>query len=294
MLPVRKTDRYAPSPKGLDEARLIRQSFGFMKRRDHLLDICGKLSIALPAARVRLYEFIDYGVSGPLFRGVAEVGGMYANFNRLELPVAADWYSRHTLNCRRHGEPVLYPKSAPQPPPPRYAPWAFWHSDTPQEWIDILLMDHNQVVGKLSADNFRHPEKTVPERTGDCRTLFDELVRTMRGEEKDVSASAMIETHRRRILLNDLSDILQNMVATLGLDRARAYEFDLAADQFQARSEVGGTQNPLFTSLDAPYHLSREREDPVSFFTYEERRVRVFKRGTMEDYQGPQDRKSVV
>jgi len=258
-----------------------------MCRRDALLDACRRLREKLPAERVRLYEFVDYDIAGPRFRGVVEIGGVYANFMKLDLPASSDWYSRHTLERRQHGEPILYPSSAPDPAPPRYVPWAFWRDEVPEEWVDILLMKGRRVIGKLSIDNFFHPGKELPRKTGDCRAELQEVVETMGRRFPDGNACEMVEAHRRRILLNDLLDVLQNLVHTIGLDRARAYEFNLSTDRFEARAEIGGTTDPTFTKFNHPLDLSRGRDDPISFFTYETREIDVYVRDEKRTYAGP-------
>jgi len=287
MLPQSIHDRYAPSNKGISEANEIIESFEFMKRRDALLRVCHSLRIALPSKRIRLYEFLQPGSSGARFRGLVELGGMYANILKLELPLAADWFSRQTVQTSRHGEPILYPTNVPQPEPPRYYPWAFWKAEPPQEWIDILLMRGRKTIGKVSADNFRNSESKLPVKAGHCRTELHDLVETMRKDHPLANPSVIVEAHRRRILLNDLTDILQNMAHILNLDRARAYEFSIENNRFEARAEVGGTADPMFTSLDYFYHLPRTREDPISFFTYEQMQPAVYYRDEKRDFPGP-------
>jgi hypothetical protein len=258
-----------------------------MKRRDDLLDVCHRLRVALPSKRIRLYEFLQPGSSGARFRGLVELGGMYANILKLELPLAADWFSRQTVQVSRHGEPIAYPASAPQPEPPRYYPWAFWKAEPPQKWIDILLMRGREIVGKISADNFRDSGGELPNKAGHCRTELHELVETLRRDYARAAPSTVVEAHRRRILLNDLTDVLQNMAHTFDLDRARAYEFTIENDRFEARAEVGGTAAPTFTSLNHFYHLPRTREDPISFFTFEQMQPAVYHRGEKRVYHGP-------
>ena len=285
-LPESTSDRYAPTALAVSEAKQIADSLCFMSRRDALLSVCNTLRQMLDVDRIRLYEYVDSGDCGPLFRGVVEIGGLYANFPKLELPLAADWYSRHTVEHCVHAEPILYPPENVHPEPPRFVPHAFWRNQEPKQWIDILLMRRHHIIGKLSVDNFLHPEKPLPISTLHCRMEIDGVLSSMRECPASAPSSTAVEAHRRRIMLNDLSVILQNMVSCFNLDRARAYEYNASTKEFEARASVGFTADPLFCSFKQPFHLSVTPEDPLSYLTFHTQTPRVCRRNEESEFQG--------
>lgn len=292
-LPRTPHDRFAPTELALHEAEQLQESYAFMWRRDRLLGMFSQLRGLLDVDRVRLYEYIPHGASGPLFRGLVEVGGVYGNFSKIELPLSADWYSRYTVEHNRPFEPVLYPPSDVKPEPPRYLPYTFWRERHPERWADILLVDGGRIVGKLTIDNYFNKDKVLPDKLGSAQTAVERLVPEFRSTPPAAETNIAVEAHRRRVLLNDLTEVLGVMVATLKLDRARAYEYNPRDRRFEARAEIGGTADPLFASFEKCFDLSSARDDPISFLTYELRKIGVYKRDHTLEFDSQDGKDSI-
>lgn len=287
IFPASSHDSFTATPLAIQEAGQLEESYTFMLRRDALLNACSHMHKALGVDRLRLYEYVTSADSGPFFRGLVEIGGIYANFIKLELPLAADWYSSRTAEHRSPGEPLLFPLSGAKHLPARYLPSAFWREHFADKWADILLVDKGQIVGKISFDNYFHPDKPLPKKAGQCRNELEALLAALKEKPESIKPAEAVEAHRRRVLLNDLTEILQTMVNQLDVDRARAYEYNPRTHEFEARAEVGGTADPFFSSFKGFFHLSNGRDDPVSMVTYTYAKPRVYQRGETIDFDGP-------
>jgi len=280
MVPIRPKDRFSATKWLVEESRDMAQSYGFMMRRDRLLEACEALRGKLKVQRIRLYEYVESSSCGPVFRGLVEIGGIYANFLRLQLPLAADWYSQNTYDEGASFRPLMYPPPRMDPPPPRYQPTAFWRGEPPERWADILLQNRKgETVGKLSVDNSFDREKPLPVDAAHCRLELESLVSHLGPVKRErANPERALEAHRRWMLLHVLTEILAAMIVECDLDRARVYEYNSSESVFEARAELGGTSS-AFATFERPYSLSSGREDPISFVTRKKREARTYRRG---------------
>ena len=182
-------------------------SYHFMQYRDELLQECEEIKQRIEVDRIRLYRFVQPEEASELFQGVVQIGGMFANFQRFQLPIVADPYSEMTLIKNTHGVPILYSPSGDPTAPPLYRPANFWRDNQPKVWADILLKEGDQVVGKLSIDNQNDSARPLPGDIDVCRVQIKGLTNLLlRGPDNKSSVPSDEETlsaHKRRLLLND-------------------------------------------------------------------------------------------